>query len=206
EEVGEVGGVRHARRAGGEGGRRGRCRGTAEHCLVPVGGGPAMSDPAEPHGLTPEQVVPLERICDRFEGAWRAGGSPRIEDELAAMRGPGRQALLRELLEVELAYRRRRGDRPEGSEYLDRFPDGPDVVLAAFGEAPSPRTAAGAPAVRRAVEDSATDRGPGGEARTVATGPGSTTGAGLTVDGTLTSDEEGGRGPTGVEASFGTAA
>src|SRR6516165_10745677 len=67
-------------------------------------------------------------------------------------------------------------------------------------------TGAGEPVIRRPVEDSAAACGPGGQARTVANGPGSTAGAGLTVDGTLTSDEDGGRGPTGVAPSFGTAA
>ena len=67
-------------------------------------------------------------MCDRFEAAWRAGGRPRIEDELPEAEGMDRSALLREFLQIELAYRLRAGERPTAEEYLARFPgDGPVV-------------------------------------------------------------------------------
>ena len=56
--------------------------------------------------LSPELIRHLERVCDRFEDAWRAGQRPRFEDYLGDMPEPGRSALLRELLLLELAYRR----------------------------------------------------------------------------------------------------
>jgi WD40 repeat protein/serine/threonine protein kinase len=56
----------------------------------------------------------LERVCDRFEDAWRAGQRPRFEDYLGDMPEPGRSALLRELLLLELAYRRLQATDPSG--------------------------------------------------------------------------------------------
>ena len=59
----------------------------------------------------------LERIdtaCDRFEAAWRGAGGRAIEDEPAAeCPSRVRPALLRDLLVLELAYRRRAGERPD---------------------------------------------------------------------------------------------
>jgi tetratricopeptide (TPR) repeat protein len=64
-----------------------------------------------------------EEECDRFEAAWRAGLRPRIEDHLAGVPEAERPALLRELLLLELDYRRLAGERPGGEEYLARFPE-----------------------------------------------------------------------------------
>jgi WD40 repeat protein len=53
----------------------------------------------------PAALVPaLERACDRFEAACRAGQRPRIEDYLAEMPEAGRPALLRDLRALERAY------------------------------------------------------------------------------------------------------
>ncbi|HEX8200324.1 MAG TPA: protein kinase, partial [Isosphaeraceae bacterium] len=60
--------------------------------------------------------------------AWRAGHRPRIEDHLGAVPAPGRAALLRHLLAVDVAYRTRRGERPTPQEYGARFPDHADLI------------------------------------------------------------------------------
>src|SRR5258706_14028773 len=72
--------------------------------------------------LSPAAVEHIEEVCDRFEAAWRTGGLPRIEDFLGETPEPERSALLGELLVLELAYRRRRGDRPTSEEYRRRSP------------------------------------------------------------------------------------
>jgi hypothetical protein len=50
----------------------------------------------------------LEEVCGRFEAAWRAGGAPPappgIGDHLAGAAGSERQALLWELLLLDLHY------------------------------------------------------------------------------------------------------
>ncbi len=70
----------------------------------------------------PDAVRRAEQECDRFEAAWKAGARPRIEDHLAAVPEPERPALLRELILLEVDYRRLAGDAPRAEELLDRFP------------------------------------------------------------------------------------
>jgi len=69
---------------------------------------------ADSEALSPQQIRHVEQVCDRFEAAWQATGSaasPRIEDFLGDAPEPERRILFRELLVLELAYRRRRGSR-----------------------------------------------------------------------------------------------
>ena len=56
-------------------------------------------------------VTVLERACDRFEAACRAGQRPRIEDYLGEMPDAGRAALVREIRALERAYNGR-GEPP----------------------------------------------------------------------------------------------
>ncbi len=62
--------------------------------------------------LSEEAVWRLEEACCRFEEAWQAGRRPRLEDFLTDAEGPEREALLRELLRLELHYRCRAGEGP----------------------------------------------------------------------------------------------
>jgi hypothetical protein len=93
-----------------------------------------MNDPPS----SGSEAVPVSGIlrvnerCDRFEVAWRAGERPRIEDYLADPREPERGLLLRELLALELSYRRRHGETPTPDTYLHRFPEHAELVQAAF--------------------------------------------------------------------------
>src|SRR5437016_230060 len=78
-----------------------------------VAGGGVMSEPS----LSPTLAEEVDRVCNDFEAAWRAVGSggwaPRLEDYLRAATQEARPHLLRELLGLELDYRRRRGEWPE---------------------------------------------------------------------------------------------
>jgi predicted Ser/Thr protein kinase len=67
--------------------------------------------------LPPAQVLELERACDRFEAAWRAGRRPRVEEYLGETPEPARSKLLRDLLTLDLAYRRLAGERPCPDDY-----------------------------------------------------------------------------------------
>jgi serine/threonine-protein kinase len=64
----------------------------------------------------------VDQVCNRFEAAWKAGGRPRAEDFLSDVPGPGRAALLRELIALEVYYRRRSGEGCAAEEYRARFP------------------------------------------------------------------------------------
>ncbi|MBV8611764.1 MAG: serine/threonine protein kinase, partial [Singulisphaera sp.] len=74
----------------------------------------------------------VDRICDRFEAAWQAGGRPRIEAFLSAVPEPDRPALLRELLDLELDLRDVGGERPSVQEYRARFPGHTELIRSAF--------------------------------------------------------------------------
>jgi serine/threonine protein kinase/WD40 repeat protein len=63
----------------------------------------------------------IDEICDRFEQAWKAGSRPRIEDYLGDCAEPERSVLLRELIALEIDYRRRAGEQPQAEEYRARF-------------------------------------------------------------------------------------
>jgi hypothetical protein len=84
-----------------------------------------MSD-VPPRGEGPPPLslgLRIEPACDRFELAWQAGQRPRIEDYLGELPEPGRSALARELIALEIDYRRRAGEDPRPDEYRARFPD-----------------------------------------------------------------------------------
>jgi hypothetical protein len=68
----------------------------------------------------------LEEVCGRFESAWQAaagGTGPRIEDYLASVPDPARPALTRELVRIDMDYRKSAGPAPRAEEYRTRFPD-----------------------------------------------------------------------------------
>jgi serine/threonine-protein kinase len=85
--------------------------------------------------LGPTEIEQVEMVCERFEAACRAGRRPRIEHELAGAAGTIRATLLGELLSIEVSYRLRHGERPTPEEYLTRFSDDADVVVAACEQA-----------------------------------------------------------------------
>ncbi len=76
----------------------------------------------------------LDRLCDRFEARWQAGLRPRLESYLGRVPRPFQPGLLRELLALELEYRRRRGEAPGQEEYCQRLPEYVELVAAVFHE------------------------------------------------------------------------
>jgi serine/threonine protein kinase len=79
-----------------------------------------------------EALLRILRAVEQFEDALKCGASPRPEDYLYGTAGAERDELLRQLLGVELDYRRRRGESPTPVDYLRRFPEGAEVVRDAF--------------------------------------------------------------------------
>jgi eukaryotic-like serine/threonine-protein kinase len=74
----------------------------------------------------------VDQLCDLFEQQCQAGQRPNIASWLAQVEPARRGELLRELLALEVAYRRRRGDEAAISEYQQRFPDHPEAVQEAW--------------------------------------------------------------------------
>jgi WD40 repeat protein len=77
--------------------------------------------------LAAEQARQLDETCDRFEAAWKAAGPAGTPPTLDAFLQPGAPAvastLVRELVQLDIYYRRRHGQRPQPADYLGRFPD-----------------------------------------------------------------------------------
>ncbi len=96
--------------------------------------------------LPEEAVWRLEEICCRFEQSWQAGRRPRPEEFLAGDEGVERLAVLRELLRLDVCYRRRVGETPAARDYATRFPNAADLLSEMF---PGPSEGrAGPPAPR----------------------------------------------------------
>jgi tRNA A-37 threonylcarbamoyl transferase component Bud32 len=90
--------------------------------------------------LPPADALRLDRYCNQLEAAWVAWLSqpqPRLEAYLGESSEPYRSVLLRELLQLELAYRRRIGETPALAEYRARLPEHDAVVCQVFNETPS---------------------------------------------------------------------
>jgi WD40 repeat protein/serine/threonine protein kinase len=77
----------------------------------------------------------LDLICTQFELALKRGERPRIEEMLVGQAEPERSVLLRELVLLELDYRRAAGEERRADEYLTRFPDLDAGWLAEMGAA-----------------------------------------------------------------------
>src|SRR4051794_14146870 len=91
-------------------------------------------EPPEPDALARARRV--NAACERHEAAWRAGGRPRIEDELGQGTAREQAELLAELLALEVELRRSRGERPTPEEYFARFPGQDATIAAALDDAP----------------------------------------------------------------------
>jgi serine/threonine protein kinase/formylglycine-generating enzyme required for sulfatase activity len=84
------------------------------------------------------QARRVDQVCARFEDAWRAGRQPRIEDYLPDLPEPQRPGLLRELLHLEIQYRRQNSDPVNLVELERRFPDQVRLIRSVFAEAQLP--------------------------------------------------------------------
>src|SRR5438270_777835 len=67
--------------------------------------------------LPPTLARHVDRICNAFELAWRGTSRPQIEDFIGGVPEPERFALLRELLLLEVEYRRARGEECRTEDY-----------------------------------------------------------------------------------------
>jgi serine/threonine-protein kinase len=79
----------------------------------------------------------LQEVCAPFEAAWQAAAAPHnkrpcVADYLGSSDGPERTALLRELIRLDLHYRRQCGEVPAAEDYLRCCPADAEVIRAVF--------------------------------------------------------------------------
>lgn len=110
-----------------------------------------LPDPRYADDLPVIAMQVIDDVCVEFERAWRAGDRPAIEDLLCGADGIEREALLRELLAVELEVRTHRQESARAEQYHARFPHDGELVRLAFAELQS-----GPVAEPRVWEDTAT--------------------------------------------------
>ena len=83
-------------------------------------------------------IAALERIddlCAEFERQWQTNEAPSIESVLGGdVSAIERDALLAELIVLDIDYRRRRGETPTEQEYIDRFPEDATAIGDALQE------------------------------------------------------------------------
>ena len=88
-------------------------------------------------------IATLERIdelCAEFEQQWQSDSPPSIASLLADdVTGLAREVLLAELVVLDIDYRRRRGEEPAVSDYLDRFPNHASAIREALHDDKSRR-------------------------------------------------------------------
>ena len=99
----------------------------------------------------------VDMICDAFERELQAGGSPRIEDHLGGSKEQELPRLLRELLILELEYRRKQSEVPNVDDYAARFPDHVGLMLSVFKDQLAGRRRASG---RSSADGSPTETGP----------------------------------------------
>lgn len=103
--------------------------------------------------LTIEVLERIDDLCTEFERQWQTDEPPSIESLVAGnVVSAERDALLAELIILDVDYRRRRGQMPTKQEYLDRFPEDIKAVDDAYNEGSKPTGGFDPPSVQRMAE------------------------------------------------------
>ena len=82
--------------------------------------------------LSPEQRLRVEEVLAQFRQTLAANPDVRMHDFLTGTSGVVQQVLLRELLQIEVEARRKRGQSPEQEYYSSQFPDSDNIVATVF--------------------------------------------------------------------------
>ena len=103
---------------------------------------------AESGELPVELALLLDEVCVAFEARWRAGEKPDVQAAALELPASIRTAALKELVLLDVFYRRQNGHSPAVGEYADPFPElNPtwlaEVVEGERGVAPNAPTATG---------------------------------------------------------------
>lgn len=80
-----------------------------------------------------EALERIDNLCSEFEGQWQSNQPPTIESLLPRdLPEHERNALLAELIVLDVDYRQRRGETPAAQEYIDRFPEDSALIKEAL--------------------------------------------------------------------------
>lgn len=83
-------------------------------------------------------LASIDRICDAFEQEWQVGNRPNLDEFLTRTSADAtRPELFRELLALEVAWRRRAGESVTAADYQTRFPDYAATIDVVFREGPA---------------------------------------------------------------------
>lgn len=100
-----------------------------------------------------EALERIDDLCAEFERKWQANQAPSIESLLSGeVASIQRDALLAELIVLDVDYRRRGGQTPTKQEYLDRFPEDAKTIHDAFDDGGKPTGAFEPPTIERLTE------------------------------------------------------
>jgi serine/threonine-protein kinase len=75
----------------------------------------------------------IERACDRFEAEWKAGAEPEIKKFITEAPPPARNELERELLKLDIHYRRKREDTILPHDYTADYPEHASLIATLLG-------------------------------------------------------------------------
>lgn len=78
--------------------------------------------------LSPDDLQCLDVLCDEFESQWSTESQPSIEDYLPRVDERLRDALLIQLIQLEVELRQKAGEVVPGGCYVERFADRGEVV------------------------------------------------------------------------------
>src|SRR5437868_4320327 len=82
-------------------------------------------------------ALQVERACQDFEAAWKAGTRPSIGHAVSGAPALLRAGLLRALLSIDLLYRRRQGEQPIPEEYHALLPGHEALINDGFRDTPT---------------------------------------------------------------------
>jgi|GEM_PF-5395850 len=70
----------------------------------------------------------LDQICDEFENAWKAGNAPDLWALVKSSDNLDAETLLRELIPLDLSYRRARGEPFDAKDYQSAGAEHADLI------------------------------------------------------------------------------
>ncbi|MEX0866961.1 MAG: serine/threonine-protein kinase, partial [Pirellulales bacterium] len=85
----------------------------------------------QPRDQTPRSVAErIDLICDAFEDSWRSGQRPTLSSFLQQTMPSEQRQLFRELVMLDIEYRRRQGETVRPGDYLTELPEFSDEIRA----------------------------------------------------------------------------